>query len=52
MEKSPGKEGPVTGPKWDPGQGVFPRPDTITEAMECSQKVTYHDCSPKDPTST
>jgi hypothetical protein len=27
---------PVTGPKWDPSQGEVPRPDTITEAMECS----------------
>ena len=36
-----GKEGPVTGPKWDPGQGEVPRPDTIIEAMECSQKGTY-----------
>jgi hypothetical protein len=25
---------------------------TITEAMECSQKGTYHDCSLKDPTSS
>jgi hypothetical protein len=28
-----------------------PRPDTITEAMECSQKGIYHDCPPKDPAS-
>ena len=28
----------MTGPKWDPAQGEVPRPDTITEAMECSQK--------------
>jgi hypothetical protein len=28
----------VTGPKWDLAQGEVPRPDTITEAMECSQK--------------
>ena len=28
----------MTGPKWNPAQGEFPRPDTITEAMECSQK--------------
>jgi hypothetical protein len=32
-----GKEGPVTDPNWDPAQGEVPRPDTITEAMECSQ---------------
>ena len=47
-----GKEGPVTGPKWDPAQGEVPRPDTITEAMEHSQKGTYHDCPLKDPTSS
>ena len=35
-----GKEGPVTGSKWDPDQGDVPRPDTITEAMEHSQKGT------------
>ena len=45
------KEGPVTGPKWDPAQGEVPKPDTITEAMEHSQKGTYHDCPLKDPTS-
>jgi hypothetical protein len=27
-------------------------PDTITEAMECSQKGAYHDCALKDPTSS
>jgi hypothetical protein len=47
-----GKEGPVTGPKWNPGQGEVLRPDTITEAMERSQKGTYHDCPPKDPRSS
>jgi hypothetical protein len=30
------KEGPATGPRWDPTQGEIPRPDTITEAMEYS----------------
>jgi len=40
------------GPKWDPAQGEAPRPDTITETMGHSQKGTYHDCSPKDPTSS
>jgi hypothetical protein len=34
-----GTEGPVTDPKWDLAQGEVPRPDTITEAMEHSQKV-------------
>jgi hypothetical protein len=48
-----GKEGPVvTSPKWDPAQGEALRPDTITEAMEHSQKGTCHDCPPKDPTSS
>jgi hypothetical protein len=31
------KEGPATGPKWDPPQVEVPRPDTITEAMEHSE---------------
>ena len=39
-----------TGPKWDADQGEVPRPDTITEAMVCSQKGIYHDCPPEDPT--
>jgi hypothetical protein len=49
-ERSPRKEGLATGPKWGPAHGEVPRPDTITEASECSQKGTYHDCPPKDPT--
>ena len=28
----------MTGPKYSPDQGKVPRPDTITEAMERSQK--------------
>ena len=40
-----------TGPKWYPAQGEVSRSDTITEAMESSQKGTYHDSPPKDPTS-
>jgi hypothetical protein len=32
------KEGPVIGPNWDPAQGEAPKPVTMTEAMECSQK--------------
>jgi len=51
MEKSLRKEVPTTGPKWDPARGETPRSDTITEAMEQSQKGTYHDCPPKEPTS-
>ena len=38
MERILMKEGPEIGPKWDPAQGEAPRPDTITEAMEHSQK--------------
>jgi hypothetical protein len=44
------KEGPATGPKWDPAHGEVPRPDIVTEAMERSQKGIYHDCPPKDLT--
>jgi hypothetical protein len=35
---------------WGSALGEIPRHDTITEAMDCSQKVTYHDGPPKDPT--
>jgi hypothetical protein len=28
---------------WNPAQGEIPRPDTISEVMESSQKGTYHD---------
>jgi hypothetical protein len=42
---------PATGPKWNSAQGEVPRPDTVTEAMERSQKGIYHDYPPKDPTS-
>jgi len=42
MRRAWGKEGPGTGPKWAPVQGEAPRPDTITEAIECSQKGTYN----------
>jgi hypothetical protein len=34
------KEGPATGPKWDPAQGEVPSSDTIIEAMEHSQNST------------
>ena len=40
----------MIGSKWDPAQEGALRPNTITEAMECSQKGTYHDCPLKDPT--
>jgi len=42
------KNEPVIGPKKDPAQGEVPRPDTITEVKEHSQKGTYHDCPLKD----
>jgi hypothetical protein len=42
----------ATGPKWDPGQGEVPRPDTITEAIKNLQTGTYYDCPPKDPTNS
>jgi hypothetical protein len=47
-----GKGGSVTGLKWDEAQGEVTRPDTTTEAVECSQKGAYHDCPPKGPTSS
>jgi hypothetical protein len=50
MERSLRKRRPSTGPKWDPTQREVPRPDTITEAMEHSQKGTCHDCHLKDQT--
>ena len=47
-----GKGGQVTGSNWKPTQEEAPRPDTITEAMECTQKGAYHDCHLKDPKSS
>jgi hypothetical protein len=38
MERSLKKRRSSKRPKWDPGQGEIPRPDTITEALESSQK--------------
>jgi hypothetical protein len=46
------KEGPSTGPKWDPAQGEAPRLDILTEAMVCLQKGTYHYFHLKDPASS
>jgi hypothetical protein len=37
-------------PKVESAQGEASRPVTTTEAMECSRKGPYHDCSLKDPT--
>jgi hypothetical protein len=50
-ERSLRKEVPATGPKSDQAQWDVPRPDTITEVMECSPKGTFHDCPVKDPKS-
>ena len=44
-----GKSCPGPCPKQNPAQWEA---GTITEAMECSQKGIYHDCPPKDPTSS
>jgi hypothetical protein len=52
MEWSEEKGGPVTVPKWDPTQVAVPRSDTISEAIECTQKGTYHDCPLKHPKSS
>ena len=43
----------MIGPTWDPAQGVVPRPDTITEAVVCSQLLedSAHDCPSKGPAS-
>ena len=37
----------MTGPKREAAEVEVPRPDTISEAIEHSQKGTYHDCSPR-----
>jgi hypothetical protein len=42
----------VTNPNWDPAQGEVPRPGTISEAMEHSQKGAYHNGPQKEPTSS
>jgi hypothetical protein len=47
MERSLGEK---VGPKWNPVQGEVLRPDIVAEAVEHSQKGTYHDCPLKDPT--
>jgi hypothetical protein len=51
MAKSLRKRSPATGPKCDPAQRKAPKPFTITDIMECTQKGTYNDCPLKDPTS-
>jgi hypothetical protein len=52
MERNLGKKRSVTGQKWDPAQREFPRPDNITEVMECSQKGIYHYCLLRDTPSS
>jgi hypothetical protein len=47
-----GKEYSETRPKWDSAEVEVPRPNTITEAMEHSQRGIYHDYPQKYPTST
>ena len=39
----------MTGPNLHPAQGNAPRPNTIIDAMVCSQKFAYHDYPMKDP---
>jgi hypothetical protein len=39
-------------PKMGSSSSKVPRPDSIAEAMEHTQKGIYHDCPPKDPTSS
>jgi len=51
MEKSLRKRRLSDRPKVG-AQREAPRPDTISEAMGRSQKETYYDYSPKDPTSS
>ena len=46
------KQSPATGQRCNPALGEVQRPDTITEAMEHSQKRTYHDRIPEDPRSS
>jgi hypothetical protein len=51
MERNLRKRRDRDRPKWDPAEREAPRPDTITEAMEHSQKGTYYDCPPEEPIS-
>ena len=44
-EKTWWKWGPVKGSRWGPAWGKAPRPYTTTEAMKCSQKGAYYDCT-------
>jgi hypothetical protein len=52
MQRSPRKRRSRTGPKWDPAQGEVTRPDTISVAMEYSQKGTCQDSYLEDPPSS
>ena len=46
------KDGPVTGPTWDPAQGVCLRPDTITGAIVCLQSGALHGYPLRGPSSS
>jgi hypothetical protein len=52
MERSLRKKRSINRPKVGSNSGEVSRPDTIAEATECSQKGTYYDCPPKDPTNS
>jgi hypothetical protein len=52
MERSLRKRRSSNSPKRDPAQGEVLRPDSITKAMEHSQKGTYSDYPPQDSTSS
>jgi hypothetical protein len=52
MERGLRERGLGTGPKWEGDQREVRRADTITEAMACSQKGTYHDHTLEDPKSS